>query len=471
MMQRDNMEKSRVLVVDDDVYLLAAIRQTLTMRGYDVATSDKPLVALSMIPDGDYLAVMADIKMPRMDGLELLERIKEIDRDLPVIIITGHGDVAMAVRAMKNGAYDFLEKPVDEDVMLASLSRAVERQRLVLENQALCRRLELDRAGRIRFHGLLGQHPSMQILFSRIELVAEENDTVLISGETGTGKELVARAIHDLSSRRDQPFVAINMGAIPGEMLEAELFGYARGAFTGAVQNKAGKFEYAGQGTLFLDEICSMPAGLQAKLLRVLEEKTVTPLGSNNAVPVCARIVTATNRNLELEIRKGSFRQDLFFRLNVLPLEIPPLRERRSDIVLLADYFREEYCRDRKQEVLPFDQQTIDDMSRRDWLGNVRELRNYVRRLCVYSAVVEQSAEKKGERAASQVNAEGVKLKDLVERVEEQHILRTMTRYRGSVVQVHKALGISRKCLYDKLTKYGVDIASFRHGKGEQDIA
>lgn len=462
------MGKNRILVVDDDVYLLAAIRQTLMMHGYDVHTSDKPHVAVAMVPGGNYLAVMADIKMPRMDGMELLKQIKEIDRDLPVIIITGHADVAMAVRAMKSGAYDFLEKPVDEDVMIASLSRAVERQRLVLENRNLSRRLEQARAGRIRSHGLLGQHPSILLLFNKIELVAEENDTVLITGETGTGKELVARAIHDLSQRRDQPFVAVNMGAIPGEMLEAELFGYVKGAFTGAAQNKIGKFEYAGEGTLFLDEICSMPVNLQAKLLRVLEEKAVTPLGSNNTVPIRTRIVAATNRDLDQEIKKGTFRQDLFFRLNVLPIEIPPLRGRRSDIPLLAEYFREEYCRDRKLEVRPFDRQLLDEMSQREWAGNVRELRNYVRRLCIYNAAGEQPAEYEGERQVEKGLACGLKLKDMVEGVEEQYIVKTMAKCRGNMVQVHQTLGISRKCLYDKMSKYGLDIRSFRQEQEEE---
>jgi len=451
----------KVLVVDDDIYLLTAMQQTLSMQGYEVEACDKPVEALALVAGADCWAAVVDVKMPRMDGLQFLERVMAIDRELPVIMLTGHGDVAMAVTAMKKGAYDFLEKPVDEDVLLAAIARGVEKRRLVLENRTLARRLQLEREGSGGFHGLIGRHPAMHRLFGAIEAVAEEEDPVFISGETGTGKELVARAIHELSGRRDQPFVAVNMGAIPMDMLESELFGYNRGAFTGAVQSRMGRFEYAGAGTLFLDEICSLPVTLQAKLLRVLEEKAVIRLGSNVAVPVAARIIAATNKELGAEIGKGAFRQDLYFRLNVLPVEVPALRDRKSDIPILADHFREEYCRDRKQHVPAFDQSVIDRLLKSNWPGNVRELRNYVRRLCVYSSLPEAPAAASGE-PAPQGQAPEQSLKEYMEGMERRYIVEMLEKHEGRLVDAHRAMGISRKCLYDKLSKHGLAPDAFR---------
>jgi two-component system, NtrC family, C4-dicarboxylate transport response regulator DctD len=321
-----------ILVVDDDPYLLMAIGQTLTLSGYSVDTFTSPLEALEKQKKTTYAAIITDIKMPVMDGLQFLTHVRASDPELPVIMITGHGDVALAVTAIKSGAYDFLQKPVDEDVLNACLVRAVEKRRLILENRRLNNNLAEQRHDLTRFYGLIGNHPAMHRLYDIIKAVAAENDPVMIHGETGTGKELVAKAIHEIGSRAGQPFVALNMGAMPTEMMESELFGHSKGAFTGAVQRKIGKFEYAGEGTLFLDEICSLPIALQGKLLRALEARVVSPLGSNIEVPFKARIIAATNKDLGREIEKENFRQDLFFRLNVLPVHIQPLRERRQDI-------------------------------------------------------------------------------------------------------------------------------------------
>ncbi|MCK5193284.1 MAG: sigma-54-dependent Fis family transcriptional regulator [Desulfobulbaceae bacterium] len=453
----------QVLIVDDDLYLLMAIEQTLTMNGYSVVTFDDPVKALSTISEAEYAAVIADIKMPRMDGLQLLVRILEIDRELPVIMITGHGDVSMAVSAIQDGAYDFLEKPVDEDVLLASLSRAVEKRQLILENRALCETLRRQRHTRKRFQGLIGSHPSMHRLYDIIETLAVENDPILISGETGTGKELVARALHDLSDHADGPFFAVNMGAIPSEMMESELFGYEKGAFTGAVQKKIGKFEYAENGTLFLDEICSLPIHLQTKLLRVLEDNAIYRLGSNTSIPVKARIITATNKHLEEEIRKQNFRQDLYFRLNVLPIEIPPLRDRQEDIPLLAEYFRQEYCRDRKQDCLPFSADLMQEMVNRDWPGNVRELRNHVRRFCIYRdhGIITKIALDNEELLNGEIRHD-ITLKDFLSNAEKKFLQDTLSKYAGKVASTHKSLGISRKCFYDKVKKHKLDLDSYR---------
>jgi two-component system C4-dicarboxylate transport response regulator DctD len=450
-------------VVDDDLYLLLAIKQTLTLNGYSADTFDDPVKALSAITKTDYATVIADIKMPKIDGLELLSRILEIDRELPVILITGHGDVSMAVAAIKDGAYDFLEKPVDESSLLTSLSRAMEKRRLVLKNRILSETINRQRQNVKHFQGLIGKHPSMHHLYETIETLAAEDDPILISGETGTGKELVARALHDLSGYTDGPFVPVNMGAIPSEMMESELFGYEKGAFTGAVNKKIGKFEYAENGTLFLDEICSLPIHLQTKLLRVLEDKTLYRLGSNTSIPVKTRIITATNKNLEEEVKKENFRQDLYFRLNVLPIEIPPLRERKEDIPLLAEHFRQEYCRDRKQDCPPFSVDRMQEIVNKDWHGNVRELRNHVRRICIYKDTgIQTKISLDNEEFVDGKILCDTTLKEFLSNAERKFIENNLKKYSGQVTPTYKNLGISRKSFYDKVKKHNLDLDSFR---------
>lgn len=450
-----------LLVVDDDLYLLAAIKQTLTLGGYAVDTFHEPEKALAAIRENSYSAVIADIKMPKMNGIELFRHIQDIDAELPVILITGHGDVEMAVSAIKKGAYDFLQKPVDEDILIASIERAVEKRRLVMANRTLSDRLKTQRKG-YHFHGLVGGHPVMQRLYEIIEAVAEENDPVMLYGETGTGKELVARAIHDAGNRYGRPFVPVNMGAIPVDMIESELFGHAKGAFTGAIQQKQGKFEYAENGTIFLDEICSMPIALQSKLLRVLEEKSVTPLGSNTAIPIRARIIAATNKDLEQEIRQGLFRQDLYFRLNVLPVKTPALRERKEDIPLLVEHFRLGYCHDRQLNIEPFSAEVIEQIKQHDWPGNIRELKNQVRRICIFGV---QENVKKGAITTDIVKKslpQQTPLKPFMEQIEKEYLLEVLRQNKGLVPLTHQQLGISRKSLYDKINKYGIDLTILR---------
>lgn len=450
-----------ILVVDDDLYLLAAIKQTLTLNGYAATTCGNPLEALARLGDQPFASVLADIRMPEMNGMVLLERILERDADLPVILITGHGDISLAVEAVKKGAYDFLQKPVDEDIILATLERAIERRLLVLENRRLEEQLTRARATRSRFYDLVGNHPSMLELYRLIEAIAHEPDPVLIIGETGTGKELVARALHDISHQESAPYVAVNMGAIPTEMIESELFGHEKGAFTGAIQRKLGKFEHAGRGTLFLDEICSMPTQLQAKLLRVLEERCFSRLGGNPLIPLRARVVAATNRDLEAEVARGAFRQDLYFRLNVLPVRLPPLRERRDDIPLLVDYFWNEYCDGQQTGVRPCSPELIGRLMDRDWPGNIRELRNFVRRTCVLG---EDGPAATGAPPMPAADPDGVGLpwKKHMETQERLYLLQVLQRTGGQVRVAHQVMGISRKSLYDKVNKYEIDLRQFR---------
>ena len=456
--------RDEVLVVDDDIYLLAAIRQTLTLNGYAVRTYSNPLDALAGLGEHAFGAVLADIRMPEMSGMVLLERILEKDADLPVILITGHGDINLAVEAVKKGAYDFLQKPVDEDVILATLSRATERRRLVLANRRLEQQLRETRRTRSRFYGLIGSHPTMMELYSLIEAFAAESDPVLIVGETGTGKELVARAIHDLSHQDQAPYVAVNMGAIPAEMIESELFGHEKGAFTGAIQRKIGKFEYAGNGTLFLDEICSMPPQLQSKLLRVLEERSFVRLGSNTPLPLKARIIAATNRDLLEEIRRGTFRQDLYFRLNVLPIHLSPLRERKEDIPLLIEHFRNEYCDSQSGRAPELTPDLVRQFCAQDWPGNIRELRNAVRRCCVMGYRQVEPGHLPAVAAIEPCRT----WKEFMEQQEIQYLEEVLRRAGGQVTVAHQLMGISRKSLYDKINKYAIDLHRFREEQAER---
>lgn len=453
-----------VLVVDDDVFLLTAISQTLTLNGYAPQTCSSPFEAITCVQNQQFSAVLADIRMPEMDGIALLERLLALDPELPVILVTGHGDINLAVEAMKKGAYHFLQKPVDEDLIITTLERAIERRQLVLEKQQLEKQLKESTSNRARFFGLVGSHQAMQELYHTIEIFGKVNDPVLIFGETGTGKELVAKALHAVGARGDGPYVAVNMGAIPSEMIEAELFGYEQGAFTGAVKTKLGKFEFAANGTLFLDEICSMPMELQSKLLRVLEEKKFTRLGSNESIPLTARIIAATNNDLEDEVEKGTFRQDLFFRLNVLPITLPPLRQRKEDIPLLIEHFRQEYCEAYPEHNADFSPETIRELCAREWPGNIRELRNVVRRYCVTG-----KAQKKLPATPSQAAAmigSGVQqplpLKEFMEQQEKYYVEKVLTETGGKVTLACNLMKISRKSLYDKINKYAIDLLELR---------
>jgi len=462
---KPSLPAPEILVVDDDLYLLAAIKQTLALNGYGVQTFGNPLEALAGIDDHTFSAVLADIRMPEMSGMVLLERILAKDADLPVILITGHGDISLAVEAVKKGAYHFLQKPVDEDIILATLARAIERRQLVLENRRLEQQLTATREGRSRFYGLIGSHPAMLGLYALIETIAHETDPVLIIGETGTGKELVARAIHAISRQDQAPYVAVNMGALPAEMIESELFGHEKGAFTGAIQRKVGKFEYAGEGTLFLDEICSMPAHLQAKLLRVLEDRSFSRLGGNAAIPLKARIIAATNRDLRAEIAKGTFRQDLYFRLNVLPVHLPPLRERKEDIPLLVDYFWHEYCDGQHSEARPCSPELVRELMQQDWPGNVRELRNFVRRYCVLGGR-EPVGPVPVAAAVAGPAIPDLPWKEYMEEQERLYVEQILRRVGGQVSAAHQVMGISRKSLYDKINKYGIALHQFREEGG-----
>ena len=383
-----------VLVVDDDLYLLAAIKQTLTLNGYAATTCGNPLEALARLGDQPFAAVLADIRMPEMNGMVLLERILERDPDLPVILITGHGDISLAVEAVKKGAYHFLQKPVDEDIILATLERAIERRQLVLENRRLEEQLTRTRETRSRFYGLVGSHPSMLELYRLIETIAHEPDPVLIIGETGTGKELVARALHDRSQQRHMPLIKVNCAAIPETLVEAELFGHEKGAFTGADRRRPGRFELASRGTLLLDEVGELPLAVQAKVLRVLDDGRFERVGGGTTLAADVRLVAATNRDLAQMVAAGEFRADLLYRLEIFPIELPPLRDRASDIALVARHLAAEISARLKLQPFELAPDALDLLAAEPWPGNVRQLANVLERAAILAPGERLSAER-----------------------------------------------------------------------------
>src|SRR5881398_3666575 len=402
------MSQARVLIVDDDLALLQALPEALRIRmdGVTVDTAESAVAALDRIATRDYDAIVTDIKMPGMDGLELLAELRTLRPDTPTLMITGHGEHDLVVEALRGGAYDFIHKPIDRDYLVAVLRRAIEmrelsrrvkQQQLALERHV--NELEViveERTRELRktnevierpLPWLIGPGAQMEKIVQQIRQVADSPLTVLVEGETGTGKELVARAIHYLSSRREKPFVAVDCGAIPDTLIESELFGYEKGAFTGAHQRKEGYFQLAGRGTLFLDEVANLPLPTQAKLLRALQERQVQPLGSKQPVRVSVRIIAAANVSLEREVRAGRFRQDVYYRLNEFAITLPPLRE-RDDILHLANEFLPEASMELGRPCRNISEAAAQVLLRYPWPGNVRELRNVIRRAVLLASDV-----------------------------------------------------------------------------------
>jgi DNA-binding NtrC family response regulator len=371
---------SRILVVEDKSSLRQMLRATLEGAGYEVETAAEGKAALRALQERRYLLVITDLRLPGADGMKVLRQARESDPDLPVLMMTGYGSVELAVEAMKEGAVDFLTKPVDMDHLLLLIGRVVDQRRLQFEN-LLFREIFAETMG---FPRIIGADSGLKDILAQTRKVAPTVATVLITGESGTGKELIARAIHHLSGRQDRPFVAINCAAIPATLLESELFGHERGAFTGAVALKKGKFELADGGTLFLDEIGEIPPEIQPKILRMLQEKTFERVGGTETIGADVRILAATNRELTARIRDGGFRQDLYFRLNVFPVHMPPLRARRGDIPLLAEEFVKRFSREvRQRPEMTLTDEAVELLAAHDWPGNIRELENCIERAVI----------------------------------------------------------------------------------------
>ena len=431
-----------VIVVDDEASIRNAVEQWLSLSGFEVQVFSCAEDCLSQLPAHFAGVIVSDVRMPGMGGLALLTRLQQLDKDLPVILLTGHGDVPMAVEAMRNGAYDFLEKPFSPEALLSSLRRALEKRQLVLEN----RRLHEQAGLRELIDGrLLGVSRSLQTLRRQVLELAPLPVNVLIRGETGSGKELVARCLHDFGPRADKPFVALNCAAIPEQLFEAELFGHESGAFTGALGKRIGKLEYADGGTLFLDEIESMPLAQQAKLLRVLQEQKLERLGSNQSISVNLRVIAATKPDLLEEARAGRFREDLAYRLTVAELRLAPLRERREDIPLLYDAFSHSAGERLGRSPQPLSGPQLSRLLSHDWPGNVRELANVAERDVLGLSEPQLDEPDSGQSLVAQQEA-----------FEAQCLRAALTRHKGEIKAVLNELQLPRRTLNEKMQRHGL---------------
>ncbi|MBM6551418.1 sigma-54-dependent transcriptional regulator [Marinomonas ostreistagni] len=444
-------ELDRVIVVDDEQSVRMAISQTLQLEDFDVTEFSSAQGVAEQVGIDWPGVIVSDINLPGMSGLALFEQIKKIDIEIPVILITGHGDISMAVNAIREGAYDFIEKPFSNDDFIEVVRRACEKRRLTLENRNL--RLELA-AHNAPGPRIIGNTPGIHRLRQALLHVADTAADILIQGETGTGKEMVARFIHEHGSRRGKPFVAINCGAVPDSIMESELFGHEKGAFTDAKTQRIGKIEHANGGTLFLDEIESMPMSMQIRLLRVLEERRVERLGSNKGVDLDLRILAATKVDLKTLSETGTFREDLYYRLNVVRVDIPPLRERKDDIPLLWQHFCLVATAQYKRESEPLSAERMHSLLSYDWPGNVRELRNLAER---YVLMGEAGSFEFDQIITNETNPGFMTLPEQLERFEKTLLEQELMRQKGSIKDTMDALGLPRKTLYDKMRKYGLD--------------
>ena len=443
------MEGLFVLVVDDDPVNLDLIAQQLAGLGAAIQTAPDGKAALERLRSDFPGIVVTDLKMPRMDGLALLRHSREADPDLPLIIVTGHGDIAIAVQAIRDGAYDFIERPYDADRLREMVTRALNARALVLENRAL--RAELKAKAGLEAR-LLGSSPAMEDLRRAIARVADTDANVLIIGETGTGKELVARSLHDLGNRGRQRFVPVNCGALPESLFESELFGHEAGAFTGAAKRRIGRFEYAHQGTLFLDEIDSLPLTMQAKLLRVLQERQIERLGSNEPIRADFRTIAAAQTDLKKAIESGAFRSDLFYRLDVAEIRLPPLRERREDIPLLFQAFTDELAVHHKRESPKLGREDLQALMAYPWPGNVRELRNVAER---YVLGLHHMAGALA-RAMPALDGEVPGLHEQLDAFERCVLDQELSKRGGNIQAAADALGLPVRTLNDRMRRHGL---------------
>jgi DNA-binding NtrC family response regulator len=462
-----------VLVVDDEEGVRASVRAILDDTPCRVLEARDGAEALEILRDHDVDLVMLDQRMPGELGIDVLPRIKAADASTIVVIATAVRDIRMAVESLKRGAWDYLTKPFDVDDILLLVQRALDKR--ALERQVLCLRSALDDAGagaRRGFEGLIGRHPEMVRLYETITKLAQTPSTVLITGESGTGKELVARAIHRLSERRTQPFVAINVTAIPDTLLESELFGHEKGAFSGAHARKLGKFELAQGGTVFLDEIGSLRLELQAKLLRVLQEREIERLGGPRPIPVDVRVLAATNVNLRAAVRDRTFRDDLYYRLNVVPVKLPPLRERREDIPELVDHLVTKLARQCNRDVRGVSAGALDALVHYDWLGNVRELENVIHRAVVLArghiinlqdVPLDVAMPETGSRMDEDT---GLQLREACDRFERQYVLRVLEKVQWNISRAARMLGVHRNTIIAKLAAWGLQRPGLGESKG-----
>jgi two-component system response regulator AtoC len=446
------MKKVKILVVDDEAIVRESLSDWLKDVGYQVFTAENGHKALEVIEKEKPSIMIADLVMPGMDGIELMKRAKAQQPKIEVIIITAYASIPTAINAMKEGAYDYIEKPFCPEKAEFLVKKLAEYQELVEENLSLRQRLE----DRYRFENIIAKSSKMQRVIEVIKIVAKSNATVLITGESGTGKELVARAIHSQSHRRNKPFVAVSCAALPESLLESELFGHEKGSFTGAYAQKKGKFEFANGGTLFLDEVGEMSANIQVHLLRVLEEKEFTRVGGNEPSRVDVRVISATNKDLRKAIEKQEFREDLYYRLNVVNIELPPLRERKEDVPLLTEHFLYKFAMENQKEITGFSPEAMELVLDYDWPGNVRELENAIERAVILAKdsiiTISDLPQENLSPAYSTTSRRNLK------EVERGHIWNVLRETGDNYSEAARILGISRMTLYNKAKEYGFDV-------------
>ncbi len=440
--------KIEILVVDDETIIRESLRDWLSDAGHEVLTAEDGSRALEIIERSKPEIAIVDLIMPGIDGIEFLKRAKVLCPTIEVVVMTAYASIPTAIAAMKEGAFDYIEKPFSPERIELLVSKLIERQSLIKENIRLHQKLK----GQYRFEDIITRSPRMHQIIELVKIVAKSQATVLITGESGTGKELVARAIHSQSQRKDKTFVAVSCAALPESLLESELFGHEKGAFTGAHAQRKGKIELAHRGTLFLDEIGEMSANIQIHLLRVLEEREFTRVGGNELIKVDVRLVSATNRDLQAAIKNGHFREDLFYRLNVVTIDLPPLRERVEDIPLLAEHFLKEFSAENRKSISGFSPDMMDFLVKYPWPGNVRELENTIERAVILAKGSEIQLVDLLQRNSPLVGRvpSGQSLKD----IEREHILSVLKETGGNLAKAARILGVSRATLYNKAKTY-----------------
>jgi DNA-binding NtrC family response regulator len=450
------MASERILIVDDEDGMRRLLSRVLTREGYETSAVGSGAEALRLVASERFDLVVTDIKMPEMDGLQLLAELKEYEPSLPIIVITAYGTIENAVQALRSGAYDYIAKPFENDEIKLTVAKAFERERLLAENRYLHAELE----GRYDFSGIVGGSLAMQQVYDMASSVAVSNANVLITGESGTGKELLARSIHYSSLRKEKPFVVLNCAALSEGVLESELFGHEKGAFSGALDTRKGRFERADQGTLFIDEVAEMSMAAQVKLLRVIQEHEFERVGGNKTISVDVRIVAATNKKLEDQVKDGNFREDLYYRLNVVNINVPPLRSRREDVEPLSRFFLDKYTSETGKKITDLSPRALSCLLAHDWPGNVRELQNAIERAVVLSkgSVLTPRDFPQGmqgdDQICLQIPEKGGSLTDILEDLERQLIIQTLQREDGSQTRAAETLGIKRTTLRYKMEKY-----------------
>lgn len=452
----------KILVIEDDSLMREFLEETLLRAGYKTESADSGPEGLSRIHNGSYDLILTDIKMAEIGGMEILVEASRYLPDCKVIMMTAYGTIENAVEAMKLGAFDYLTKPFSADAIEVVVNKAREYHSLLLEN----RRLKSELVEKYGFRNLIGKTPRMQEIFELVKTVAPTKSTVLITGGSGTGKELIARALHYHGDRKEAPFVKVNCPALPETLIESELFGHTKGAFTGADSDKTGRFQEADSGTLLLDEISEMSSGVQAKLLRVLQEEEFQRLGSGETIPTDVRVIATTNKDLRRAIKRGSFREDLYYRLNVVRIHLPPLRERKADIPLLANHYLEKYSSKNKKEIAGVSETVLEAFYSYHWPGNVRELENFIESAVVLSKGDKELLELEDfppelVTFGAEGREETVKPGQSLMEIEKVLILKTLEAYRGNRSRTAKVLGISTRTLRNKLAEYGLKKESY----------